>query len=61
MSFYGTYGKGDYVEEILDNIALANDLIVEKHGRDWEDLLTLADYAPDGRRYGPIHPPSENV
>lgn len=38
--------------------AFGDDLVVEEHGRDWEDLLQLAIYAPGARWYGPVtHPP----
>jgi hypothetical protein len=38
--------------------AFGTDLVVEEHGRDWEEMLKLVDYAPNARWYGPLTPPS---
>ncbi|MEA3093300.1 MAG: hypothetical protein QOJ04_4642 [Caballeronia sp.] len=38
--------------------AFGTDLVVEEHGRDWEEMLMLADFAPNARWYGPLTPPS---
>jgi len=38
--------------------AFGTDLVVEEHGRDWEEMLKLVDYAPNARWCGPLTPPS---
>lgn len=58
--YWIAYARESDPEIVWITNAFGADLIVEEHGRDWEDLLKLADYAPDGRWYGPITPPSEN-